>query len=368
MNLHERYETVLGEELKSAAEATLHHFSASEIGEKLIIWHAFGPGGRLEDERLRTEVAGIPFENPVLFGAGWDKKGRAVRGLYNLGFAGGTIGTVLPFHQKGNPRPRLWTINNEHSVGFNSLGFNSLGMSELEPVLEVAQPFPCPVGLSVGRNKEIENDKASWAHEKVIRKLGKFASYIELGISSPNTADLRGLQDKGPFRELLQSAQEAKNPATPLFVKIDSERSEAELDDMIEVGLEEHLDGFVATNTYMGSDLKVKYGLRWDRPGGLSGADPEYRARATRTVRYIYEKAGDNLAIIGVGGVGTFGQALEKLKAGASAVQVVTAIRPTRGWVAAQINRGLLDSIRVDGVKSIREYIGADTRRGTKAA
>lgn len=368
MNITERYETLKGEQLKTAAEATLHAVGGVALGQKALETYVFGLEGRLTDPRLETEVAGVWLENPVLVGAGWDKKGRAVHGLYHLGFAGVEVGTVLPFSQAGNPKPRLWTIDQGHSVGLNRLGFNSPGMEKVAAYLEAGRPFTCPIGVNVGRNKIMPNEMAAWAHQEVIKHLGRYASYIALGISTPNSPGLRGLQDKGPFRELIQSAREVMPPGKPLFAKIDSERTKAELSNMMEVGLEEGLSGFVATNTYMASDLKAKYGPRWAREaGGLSGNDPEFRERATETIRFIYEEAGDHLAIIGVGAVGSDDAAIDKIGAGASAVQVVTAIRPSLGRVAADINRGLLERIERDGAQSIRDYIGVDTVRGVKA-
>lgn len=358
-------ETWRGEGLKTAAEVALAGLGRSRLGAAVMERYAFGGAGRVQDTALQTEVAGIMLENPVLFGAGWDKKGRAVKGLYALGFAGGTVGTVLPDPQFGNPKPRLWTIDAGHSVGLNRMGFNSPGMEAVEEYLQRLWPVPFPLGLSVGRNKLTPNEKAVEAHTRVIRRLGAFASYIELAISSPNTPGLRGLQNKGPLRELIQGAREAT--ALPIFAKIDAERSPGELDDMIEVALEEGLTGFVATNTYMGSGLKAEYGPRWgEEAGGLSGADPTYRQLATTVVRYLYEQAGDRLEIIGAGGVDTAEAVLDKLRAGASAVQVVTAVRPSKGRVAATINQGLVTCMAADGTRSIREYIGAATGRGAK--
>lgn len=365
MSLAARYEIMKGEYLKAGAEISLQALGKLTIGQEMLETYAFGVHGRIEDERLRTKVAGVDFENPVTVGAGWDKKGRAVHGLYHLGFAGVEVGTVLPFSQQGNPRPRLWTISEDHSVGLNRLGFNSPGMDKVVDHLDAAQLLPCPVGINVGRNKITPNQHAAWSHAQVIQRLGAHASYITLGISSPNSPGLRGLQDKEPFRELVQEARDVMPPEKPLLIKIDSERTSTELDDMVEVLLEEGGDGFVATNTYMSNDLKARYGERWAREaGGLSGADPAFRFRATETVRHIYEAAGDKLAIIGVGGVDSADTALEKIKAGASAIQVVTAIRPSKGKVAADINRGLLRQMNCDGVESIKEYVGVETKRG----
>ncbi len=334
-----RYETLIGEDLKCAAERALEIAGSNFFGRKALELYASNGMGRIHDPALYSEVCGIGFENPVIVGAGWDKKGRAIHGLYALGFGGVEVGTVTPVEQYGNEKPRLWTIDKKHRVGLNRLGFNSPGDAVVGDYLLAAQPLPCPIGLNVGRNKTTSNEMAAQAHARVISGLSKYASYIVLGISSPNTPDLRGLQDKGPLRELIQSAQEAMTVPKPLFVKIDSERSPQELSDMIEVGLEE----------------------------GLSGADPNYRALSTATVRHIYQEAGDKLVIMGVGGVDSPAAALDKMRAGASLLQVVTAMRASRGKVASKINKGLLRQMERDGVTSITDYIGEDTRRGTKA-
>ena len=364
-------EIARGEGLKTVAEIALSQLSRVALGEQLLAHYAAGAGGRIEDERLRVAVAGVEFENPVLVGAGWDKKGRAIRGLHALGFAGVEVGTVLPFPQPGNPRPRLWTIDGaQHSVGFNRLGYNSPGAEAVGRYLTSFASDDFPIGLNVGKNKLLPNNQAPWAHAHVIEQLGAHASYVVLGISSPNTTDLRGLQDKAPLRDNLQAAQGAISnlgKPVPLFVKIDPERTPQELDDIIEVIVEENAAGVVATNTYSGSDLKAIYGVRWThQDGGLSGADPGFRKRAIATVRYMYENAGDRLAIIGAGGIDSAATALNMMRAGASAVQVVTAMRPSRGKVAAQINKGFLAHLNQEGIGSLKELVGAGTQRGPR--
>jgi dihydroorotate dehydrogenase len=383
MNLSERYQTFVGEGLKSVSEAALHRLGQMGImGEKIIELHAFDTKTRLIDPALETDVAGITFESPVLFGAGWDKKGLAVRGLYHLGFAGGEVGTVLPMPQLGNPRPRLWTIDKAHSVGINRMGFNSQGKDVVGENLDSIAPLPCPIGINVGRNKTTENDQAVWAHEQVIRGLQRHARYIALGISSPNSPGLRKLQDPTFFRDVVQGAQEAMDYVgyrVPLFAKIDGQRSHGELDGMIEIMLEEGGAGIVTANTYSGVGLKGqynkpgrdtgKYGRNWEEEaGGLSGADPYFRKLATESVRYIYEQAGDELTVMGVGGVDSAETALEKIQAGASAIQIVTAIRPSKGRVAARTVVGLSEYLEREGIASIKDLIGANTQRGVKAA
>ena len=361
----DRYETFIGEQLKTMAETSLQLLGKNALGQQVLQHYAGGTSGRVEDKRLHTELVGIFFDNPVHFGAGWDKKGRAITGLYHLGFGGGEVGTVLPYGQRGSDQPRLWTITKDHSVGFNRLGFNSPGQFVVEDYLRASQPLPCNIGINVGRNKNMGNDMATWAHGEVIKTLGRFASYIMLGISSPNTPGLRGLQEKGPLTEVILAAKEATD--LPVFAKIDAERSLQELDDMAGIAVATGLAGFAVGNTYMASDLKAKYGARWaNEAGGLSGADPAYQALTTAAVRHLYEQAGDKLAIIGVGGVNSTEAALEKITAGATLVQVVTAIRPSKGKVAAQINAGLIERMRADGADSIRDYVGSATKRGVQ--
>lgn len=368
-SIQDRYETFVGEQLKSGAELSLSMLGASDIGQSILEAYAFGSEGRIVDPRLQTNFGDIDLENPVMFGAGWDKKGRAVKGLNALGFSGGDVGTILVFDQKGNPKPRLWTIDDNHSVGLNRLGFNSPGMEVVRSYLDKTGPVDFPIGANVGKNKLMPNKMAPWAHAEVIKYLGGRVSYIVLGLSSPNTPDLRALQDKGPLRDNIQASFEAMGGVLPLWLKIDSERSEGELDDIMEVAIEEGVTGLVACNTYMGSDLKGKYGLRWrEEAGGLSGADDEYRARTTSVIRRIYEQAGDELDIIGAGGVSDAMTAIDKMRAGASAVQVVTAIRPSKGKVAANIIRGMVEYMDEEGWDKVTDLIGVDTDRGSKAA
>lgn len=367
-SVHRRIEIIEGEGLKTAAEVALSGLSRTAFGEKLIELYAFGFGGRIADPSLHTTVAGIDFENPVLFGAGWDKKGRAVRGLHALGFAGGEVGTVLPYPQYGNEKPRLWTINEAHSVGLNRLGFNSLGMEAVAGYLEGLGELDFPIGINVGKNKIAPNEHAPWSSATVIKRLYPFASYFSLGVSSPNTPGLRSLQGKEPLRENIQASMEAMEESggrKPLLIKIDGERSDGELHDLMEVSLEEGAAGIIAINTYSGSDLKAKYGERWaHEAGGLSGADPDYRKLANQVVKRLYEEAGADLAIVGVGGVSDTDTALDMIQNGASAVQVVTAIRPSWGRVAARISRGLVESLDKQGIKNIKELIGTNTHRG----
>jgi dihydroorotate dehydrogenase len=367
MSLQARYETFAGEGLKSVAEASLHSLGELAIGRKLLETYAAGPRGRIEDERLGTEVAGIAFENPLIVGAGWDKKGRALAGLYQLGFAGAEVGTVLPFAQPGNPKPRLWTIDADHGVGLNRLGFNSPGMAVVKANLEAAGPLAFPIGLNVGRNKDTPNEQAAEAHAAVIAELGHFASYVTLGLSSPNSPGLRELQEPKYLEHLIVTAREAMSAPKPLFIKIDGDRADKEILNGVSLLAEMGVDGIVAINTSTNAAWKGRYGRRWEQEsGGLSGNDSAYRSRANQVIRLIYEEYGNDLEIIGVGGVGNTSHLMDKMCAGASAIQIVTAIRPSWGRVAARINRELLATLEKYQMTSVKELIGVQTKRGLK--
>ena len=365
MGYQERYETLVGEQLKSAMEQTLSLMGASEIGRTAIEHYAFGKEGRLIDPSLATTIAGVALENPVIIAAGWDKKGHAVRGLYCLGAAGTEVGTIPEFGQPGSPKPRLWTIDSAHSVGLNRMGFNSIGSEAVERKLKKHAEIPGVLGINVGKNKELADEHSPEYHAKVVKRFNPMADYFVFNPSSPNTPGLRENQKKGPMRDHMQAIMEVATK--PVFVKYAPDIAYKDLDESIEVVIEEGGAGLVFANTTNDEKIKSKYGSRWaSEAGGLSGDDSEYRAKANQILRHAYEEYGDQLDMFGVGGVKDVDTALEKIKSGGSAVQVLTAIRPTRGKVIAQINRGLMVYMQREGVTNIQELIGVATKRGVK--
>lgn len=302
-------------------------------------------GKRFYDKRLEVNFDGLKFDNPVLVGAGWDKNGEAVAALYHLGFAGVEVGTVLLNPQPGNPKPRQFVIGK--GVALNRLGFNSPGVDVVAKNLKKYQKLGIPIGISVGKNKDVPDSQAPQVHAAVVKKLYPYASYFAINVSSPNTPGLRRLQDKKPLTAIVKAVNKAMDSMggrKPAFVKIAPDLTNDAIDDVIEVVLTNKLTGIIATNTTIRSDLKAKYGSKWtSEAGGLSGDDPDFRRMSTEKIRYIYKKAGDKLTIIGVGGVKDAKTALEKLKAGASLVQVVTGLRGEGLSVAYQINKGIID-------------------------
>jgi dihydroorotate dehydrogenase len=341
------------------AREALHVAEATPFTLKLLEQSTY-QRKRLYDERLRVVVEGVTFDNPVVVGAGWDKAGRAIQALYTLGFAGVEVGSVLARPQNGNPKPRQFMLS--PGVALNRLGFNSPGMHVVATNLERYVKSGIPVGISLGKNKEVQAKDAPEAHAVVARQLYAHAAYFAINVSSPNTPGLRALQEKGPLTDIVQAVNnvmESMGGRKPLFVKIAPELSLEAVDDVIEVVLAHGLTGIIATNTTTSPEIKATYGERWrNEDGGISGDDQAFRALATAKVAHIYRATRGAITIIGVGGVKDAATALEKIQAGASIVQVVTGIRGEGTTVAGRINRGLVAYMEKAGVHTICELVG----------
>lgn len=323
-------------------------------------------GRRVENEKLEGYLGNIFLENPLLVGAGWDKVGKAVRGLWHLGFAGVGVGSVLARPQDGNPKPRQFMLNS--GVALNRLGFNSPGMEAVAINLESLKRryTAAIIGISIGKNKDVSDKDAPQAHAVVAQRLCEYGDYFVINVSSPNTPGLRKLQDKGPLTDIIQAVNEAMAMGyyrKSLFVKIAPDLTLGAVDDVIQVAIDNSLLGLIAANTTINSDIKGKYGEEWrNAPGGLSGDDEDFRRMSTAMIAHIYKQAGHKLEIIGVGGVKDTQTALEKIKAGAKALQVVTAIRGEGPGVAKKINQGLVNYLEKEGVKNIGELVGINMK------
>jgi dihydroorotate dehydrogenase len=321
-------------------------------------------GKPLHSEKLRTSVAGINFENPVQVAAGWDKQGRAVRALFLLGFGSVEVGSVLQHPQPGNPKPRQWVIS--PGVIINALGFNSPGMEAVAHNLLRYRDVRIPIGVNIGKNKDVPVDDTPRAYAIVAKCLYQDASYFVINVSSPNTPGLRRFQDRPLLTEIVKAVcrtlEECGGPK-PTFVKIAPDITEEALNEIIEVVCENKLAGIVATNSSDNPELKTRYGKRWrEQPGGLSGDDETYRQMSTAKIAHIYRETGGKITIIGVGGVKDGPSALEKLRAGASLVQVMSGLRGEGLGVAHQINHQLAEWMERTGVSSIAEVVGLDAR------
>lgn len=312
---------------------------------------------------------------------GWDKTGACVPALDALGFGGGSVGTVTLEAQAGNARPRLFRPS--PGTGLNRMGFNSPGAAGVAVLLEKAgklfgmptgsPEFPVPVGINVGPNKNKVHEtpeEIARLHAAVITQLYPYAQFFTLGLSSPNTAGLRDVQqDEAKLTAIIEASFQAMQQAggrKPLFLKIDPdtlvswrakdpEKWQA-LDRLIDKALAMRCAGIIAVNSTTSKSAKEAYSGRWaGEPGGLTGDNPEYRGKALQIVRHIRQRAGGDLCIGGVGGVHDLPSFLDMINAGADFVQLLTALRPSRGKVAAAIGRDLLRHMDTLGFANFAE-------------
>jgi dihydroorotate dehydrogenase len=347
------WETLEGEHLKTAAELALHGLAKYHLGEPLL--YVARGGERVEDPRLETVVAGLPFENPVMVGAGWDKRGWAVDGLYDLGFSGVEVGSVLVHPQAGNPRPRLWY---KDGVGRNALGFNSRGMVAVADYLG-HQDRSGIVGISLGKNKLTPDEQAPWGHAAVAEHLHEYADYFVINVSSPNTPGLRGLLDPKPLAEIVLAVQEVleRKGDKPLFIKTTADLAREDLYKVLRLCVEMGV-GNIHSNTTIDNEIKARYGWA-EQPGGVSGDDPTFRKRANDDMKFITrETRGTGMQRISAGGINNTPTAVERMEAGAQAFQIVTGIRQRGPRIARDINLGILATLDSRGMKNASELVG----------
>ena len=308
---------------------------------------------------LRSCVAGIEFPNPIGLAAGCDKNGTAIPMWPGFGFGFIEIGTVTAQPQPGNPRPRIFRLPHYQAL-INRLGFNSDGSSEVATrlaLLRRGRPLPIPVGINIGKTKLVTGEEATLEDYRTsFRRLAALADYIVINVSSPNTPGLREWQEKAKLTTLLSMIMEEGRQADagpPMFVKISPDMAEGDLDDVLEVALDLKISGIIATNTTVAGP-----GIESDprEAGGMSGRP--LRDRANEVIRYIYRGTGGSIPLIGVGGIFSAEDAYERIRSGASLVQLYTALIYEGPLLPRSINLGLLKLMERDGVKSITELVG----------
>lgn len=324
------------------------------------------PPARGKDEpALHTRVWGLDFANPVGLAAGFDKNAEVVDAMLNLGFGFVEPGSVTPRPQPGNPRPRLFRLVEQRAV-INRMGFNNEGLEAFAQRLErrraASRRAPGIVGANLGKNK----DTADAADDYVIgvRRLAPLADYLVVNVSSPNTPGLRALQGRDPLRALLERVLEARaacgltrNP--PLLLKIAPDLTVEDKSDIAAVALDSGIDGLIVSNTTIARPDGIPAAMR-SEAGGLSGA-PLFEP-STSVLREIYALTGGKLPIVGVGGVATGEDAYAKIRAGASLVQLYSAMVYAGPAVVHRIRRELAELLRRDGFRSVAEAVGADHR------
>jgi dihydroorotate dehydrogenase len=347
--------------IERAGLALLHRFDP-ETAHGLSL-HALRAGlaalpGPVSSARLATDLAGLKLPNPVGLAAGFDKNAVALPQLMRAGFGWLEVGAATPRPQEGNPRPRLWRLT-EDRAAINRFGFNNEGMEPITARL-AARPAGIPVGLNLGANKDSADRAADFAH--VLTHAGPHLDFATVNVSSPNTEKLRDLQGKEALAALLSgviAARAGLAQPIPVFLKIAPDLSPAELEDLAEVALSSGIDGIIATNTTLARD-----GLKCadaHQPGGLSGA-PLFE-KSTRVLAQLSRLTAGKLPLIGVGGIGSAEQAYEKIRAGASAVQLYTAMVYGGLSLAADVARGLDALLARDGFTSVAEAVGTGRER-----
>ncbi len=327
---------------------------------------------QVTDPRLGQTVFGRHFANPVGLAAGLDKNGVAIEALAAVGFSHLEIGTVTGQSQPGNPQPRLFRLRDDEAI-INRMGFNNRGAEALltnltahfSPVGGPRRP-PCVLGINLGKSKVVDNAEALADYEASIRAVGRYADYLVINVSSPNTPGLRDLQSEAALRPLLAGVRACVDRAaagTPLLLKIAPDLSDAGIDAAVDVALETGCDGMITTNTTIGRTGLAENPARLAAigAGGLSGRPVRERstyvlARVARRIR-AQPKA---MPVIGVGGVDSAASAWEKITNGASLVQVYSALIYHGPLLVRQINHGLLVKLAQAGLGSLSEAVGRD--------
>ena len=309
--------------------------------------------GVVTSPRLATRLAGLNLPNPVGLAAGFDKNAEAVAPLMRAGFGFIELGAATPAPQPGNPKPRLFRLTADRAA-INRFGFNNQGAAAIAARL-ARRPPGIPVGLNLGANKDSANRAADFS--EVLRIAGPHVDFATINVSSPNTAGLRDLQGRAALAALLDDvlAERARLARpVPVFLKIAPDLVPGELEDIAEVALAAQIDGIIATNTTLARQNLTS--PRRDEQGGLSGA-PLFES-STRVLATLARLTQAKVPLIGVGGIGTADQAYQKIRAGASAVQLYTALVFGGLSLAADIARGLDGLLHRDGFANVADAVG----------
>jgi dihydroorotate dehydrogenase len=298
----------------------------------------------LEDPRLEREVFGLKFKNPVGLAAGFDKDAKLIDEMAMLGFGFIEIGTLTPKPQEGNPQPRLFRLPEDEAL-INRMGFNNGGVAAAVQRLK-KRTSDVIVGGNIGKNKVTPNEQAVDDYLYCLEALHPYVDYFVVNVSSPNTPNLRDLQEKEPLKQLLSAVKEANNlkpQPKPILLKIAPDLTDGQLDDIIEIVLETQIAGVIATNTTIDrSALQTpRSEVEAIGAGGVSGK--VLKNRSTEVIKYLHQKSNGAFPIVGVGGIFSAEDAIEKLNAGASLVQVYSGMIYEGPALIKKIKKGLLN-------------------------
>jgi dihydroorotate dehydrogenase len=324
----------------------VHHFTMNFLKISLKIQTIKNKIERkyiINNESLEREVFGLKFKNQVGLAAGFDKDAKMIDALSSLGFGFIEIGTLTPKPQKGNPKPRLFRLKKDEAI-VNRMGFNNLGVDEAVVQLK-KRKSNCIIGGNIGKNKDTPNENAIDDYLFCFKKLFDFVDYFVVNVSSPNTPNLRSLQEKKPLLNILiqlQTENKSKQNPKPILLKIAPDLNEQQLDDIIEIVMESKISGVIATNTTISRDnLKTsRTNIEKIGMGGLSGKP--LKNQSTWVINYLAEKSNKSFPIIGVGGIHSEKDAIEKIEAGADLIQLYTGFIYEGPSLIKRINKAFL--------------------------
>ena len=296
---------------------------------------------QVKDQRLERKIFGLTFPNPIGLAAGFDKDAKLYQELSNFGFGFIEIGTLTPEPQPGNPKRRLFRLPKDNAL-INRMGFNNEGVKEA--IERLKKNKGVLIGGNIGKNKITSNEKAVSDYVQCFESLFTYVDYFVVNVSSPNTPNLRALQDKEPLTHLLQTLKDlniSKSNPKPILLKIAPDLTEEQLLDIIEIITMVKIDGVIAANTTLSREGLQSANKK--EMGGLSGKP--VTDRSTAVIRFLHEKSNKAFPIIGVGGIHAPEDALEKLEAGASLVQLYTGFVYEGPGVVKRINKSILRTI-----------------------
>jgi len=318
----------------------IHHFTFSMLRflNGLGLGFIFRSLYKVKDKRLERQLFGLTFPNPVGLAAGFDKDAKLYNELSNCGFGFVEIGTLTPKGQAGNPKKRLFRLKSDKAI-INRMGFNNGGVDDA--VERLRKNKYVLIGGNIGKNKATPNEEAVNDYNHCFEALFGVVDYFVVNVSSPNTPNLRALQDKEPLTALLQTLQNrnnAKPKRKPILLKIAPDLTDEQLMDIIDIVSETKIDGVIATNTTISREGLTSENKK--ETGGLSGKPLAHRS--TEVIRFLSDKSNKAFPIIGVGGIHSAEDALEKLEAGASLVQLYTGFIYEGPQLIKKINKAIL--------------------------
>ena len=296
---------------------------------------------QVKDQRLERKIFGLTFPNPIGLAAGFDKDAKLYQELSNFGFGFIEIGTLTPEPQPGNPKKRLFRLSKDNAL-INRMGFNNEGVKEA--IERLKKNKGVLIGGNIGKNKITSNDKAVSDYVQCFEALFPYVDYFVVNVSSPNTPNLRALQDKEPLTHLLQTLKDlniSKSNPKPILLKIAPDLTEEQLLDIIEIITTVKIDGVIAVNTTLSREGLQSTNKK--EMGGLSGKP--LTDRSTAVIRFLHEKSNKAFPIIGVGGIHAPEDVLEKLEAGASLIQLYTGFVYEGPGVVKKMNKAILEAI-----------------------